>query len=61
MNYKSRKYKKVKKSKKNIKRGGKRSHKKRIVKKSKLGNRNYQKKIQEWCQKEYFIFSFPWR
>jgi hypothetical protein len=43
MNYKSRKYKKVKKSKKNIKRGGKRSHKKQVVKKSKLGNRNYQK------------------
>ena len=43
MNYKSRKYKKVKKSKKNIKRGGKRSHTKRVIKKSKLGNRNYQK------------------
>ena len=51
MNYKSRKYKKVKKSKKNIKRGGKRSHKKRIVKKSKLGNRNYQKKSRNGIKK----------
>ena len=52
MNYKSRKYKKVKKSKKNIKRGGKRSHKKSIVKKSKLGNRNYSTTgIQEYLPK----------
>ena len=51
MNYKSRKYKKVKKSKKNITRGGKRSHKKHIVKKSKLGNRNYQKQPRNGIKK----------